>query len=739
MGRIARPDSTLADMSQTPPIAAELLLQHEAFVRAVARGLLGNDDRVHDVVQETWMRALRNPPRRTTMLRAWLGRVARNLALDTRRSSARSRQREVDVARSETTESVARTHERLSAQREVVDAVLALDEPYASVVLLRYYDELSTQEIGQRLGRSAATVRSQLSRAHEQLRGRLDSEFEGGRSAWAGLLLAAPASNPKVASTMSAPSVVALATVGVAVAGLGAFALMGGFGTQSTRSTEALGAYQPPQTPPNTTSTPLLAAGAVPASASERRSVEQEDVPVPTDVQLTDASLSDLLRYAVLTQRAIGDLLLTPDPAMVASASGLLALPNTGIARVLNGSVSDNLLTMRGGGAYFSFTTEQHSYDAAPDLSFRGGAFRSAFAGHDFGILLELGDVGLESLVPGERRPPTWLTPEAVERWNLIWADYTLEDAAHGSDFRTIERALPQSFKPQEVGTSYLLRSFKPHETDHVVAFRVETLDDHGCTLTWRVLETRAIPGEWRGSYAPSRHPALDEVVPAWLTAMDLAGLEDYIASLRTIAGERLFEVPAALQERYLAILGPDNASFAPSTGFARILQRGEWDALAPETDFGAYYSFVRRSNSWDDEPEIGLEQDRLWSGLSGRNIGLIIDLGIVPFAELSAVMGGAAPAHIGEATREALAFLHLVQLAPRDPETGRTVSPEDQERIEALELDRGVAALVGHTYALRSAVSGSHDHLVVFTLIGEDESGFSLAWRIVQTWPAPK
>jgi hypothetical protein len=347
--------------------------------------------------------------------------------------------------------------------------------------------------------------------------------------------------------------------------------------------------------------------------------------------------------------------------------------------------------------------------------------------------------VKLESLVPGERGAPNWLAPDAVERWNLIWADYTLEDAAHGSEFRAIERALPQAFAPHEAGTSYLLRSFKPHEADHVVAFHVEALDDHGCTLTWRTLDTRATPGEWRGSYTPSRHPALDEVVPAWLTAMDLVGLEGFIASLRAIAGERLFEVPGALRERYLATLGPDDTSLAPSTGFARILQRGEWDALVPETDFGAYYSFVRRSNSWDDVPELGLEQDLLWSGLSGHSIGLIVDLGIVPFAELGAVMGGAEPAHITEATREALAFLHLVQLAPRDPETGRYVSPEDQERIQAFELDRGTSALVGHTYAMRSAVRGSHDHLVVFTLIGEDESGYSLAWRIVQTWPAPR
>ena len=53
--------------------------------------------------------------------------------------------------RGEQLESVDVTHERLAAQREVVDVVLALKDPYRSVILLRYYQDLSPTEIAERL------------------------------------------------------------------------------------------------------------------------------------------------------------------------------------------------------------------------------------------------------------------------------------------------------------------------------------------------------------------------------------------------------------------------------------------------------------------------------------------------------------------------------------------------------------------------------------------------------------
>lgn len=174
-------------MRTAKPVSIESLLAHEPFVRAVVRGLLHDEQRVHDVVQETWLRALRRAPTKAAELKPWLAKVARNLVRDSMRSSTSRAARERSVAKGECVESVADSFDRLQRQREVIERVLDLKEPYKSVVLLRYYQDLSPAQIGQRLGASASTVRSQLSRAHGLLRRELDERADGGRMGWAAL------------------------------------------------------------------------------------------------------------------------------------------------------------------------------------------------------------------------------------------------------------------------------------------------------------------------------------------------------------------------------------------------------------------------------------------------------------------------------------------------------------------------------------------------------------------------
>lgn len=163
--------------------AAELLA-HEPFVRAIARDLLRDPHAADDVAQDTWLRALLRGPGNALALPGWLARVARNRAADLHRSRARRARREANAAGGSAMEqeAVHVTVQRLGVQRDVVAAVLELAEPYRSVVVLRYYHDLEPTEIAARLGTKASTVRTQLVRAHAQLRGRLDRDH--GRAAW---------------------------------------------------------------------------------------------------------------------------------------------------------------------------------------------------------------------------------------------------------------------------------------------------------------------------------------------------------------------------------------------------------------------------------------------------------------------------------------------------------------------------------------------------------------------------
>jgi RNA polymerase sigma-70 factor (ECF subfamily) len=174
-------------MSEGPDV--RLLVEHASFVRRVARGILADEDAVEEIVQGTFLQALRHPPRASS-LRSWLARVARNLAISRWRAERSRQGRERAAARVEHVSGGDETAERLETQRRVVDAVMGLDKPYRVVIVHRYFDDMSHAEIAARLGVPVPTVRTRLRRALAQLRARLQEPF--GRDRRAMILALAP-------------------------------------------------------------------------------------------------------------------------------------------------------------------------------------------------------------------------------------------------------------------------------------------------------------------------------------------------------------------------------------------------------------------------------------------------------------------------------------------------------------------------------------------------------------------
>ena len=123
--------------SKSRPDPEALLAQRE-FVRGLALRLVHDAHKADDLVQETWLAALENAPARPRSLRAWLARVARNLALKAARGEIRRGRREHRAARPDQTPGTADVVERLAVERRVVDAVMALDEPFRTTLLLRF-------------------------------------------------------------------------------------------------------------------------------------------------------------------------------------------------------------------------------------------------------------------------------------------------------------------------------------------------------------------------------------------------------------------------------------------------------------------------------------------------------------------------------------------------------------------------------------------------------------------------
>jgi len=172
-----------------PPIDPEHLLSHAGFLRGLAYGLVVGADRVDDVVQETYLAAVAHPPAARATLRPWLARVARNAAFMAHRRDRRRDRREQQAAREDRTPSAAQILEREGVRKRVVDAVLALDEPYRAAILLRYFEDLAPREVAARLCVPVETVRTRLRRGLERLRTALDERHGGDRRVWAGGLV----------------------------------------------------------------------------------------------------------------------------------------------------------------------------------------------------------------------------------------------------------------------------------------------------------------------------------------------------------------------------------------------------------------------------------------------------------------------------------------------------------------------------------------------------------------------
>lgn len=130
------------------------------------------------------MAYLRERPADRDGVLGWLRRVLRKSAAYRVRGDTHRIAREHAAAKEELEPSGVDPLERQETHRIVRDAVLALREPYRSVVALHYFSSASNDEIALRQGVTASTVRSQLSRAHRELASVLDARFNGDRRAW---------------------------------------------------------------------------------------------------------------------------------------------------------------------------------------------------------------------------------------------------------------------------------------------------------------------------------------------------------------------------------------------------------------------------------------------------------------------------------------------------------------------------------------------------------------------------
>ena len=148
----------------------EKLLQQLGWVRTLAQRLVRDPSLADDLTQETCLAALRGPGPRQGELRSWLAAILRNLAARLRRREAIRRSVEAIAAQREAVVESPTLVAEVVDQRAIVDHLLALREPYRTVLLMRYYEGLPPARIATLQGVSRATVKTRLRRGLEELR-----------------------------------------------------------------------------------------------------------------------------------------------------------------------------------------------------------------------------------------------------------------------------------------------------------------------------------------------------------------------------------------------------------------------------------------------------------------------------------------------------------------------------------------------------------------------------------------
>lgn len=199
---------------------------------------------------------------------------------------------------------------------------------------------------------------------------------------------------------------------------------------------------------------------------------------------------------------------LAPSDADRASYAGFLKQSNTGLIRLVPRTFRQSKfyskppVKINGGGAYYSFSNLSHEYGYGSDLElsttimfYDGTEVRPThqlsvgFAGADFGMLTNLGEVPLEA-VDKDLRTEVMRAYKPPRREAEARTEYRR--------FRegvTVNGQMYRSRIPIQVGATYALRSINYNESDVLVAFHVVRKDtDQSLIIAWKLLKRYGTP-----------------------------------------------------------------------------------------------------------------------------------------------------------------------------------------------------------------------------------------------------
>jgi RNA polymerase sigma-70 factor, ECF subfamily len=161
----------------------ELIEKHQSLVAGTVARMLGSNSDVEDIAQQVfirvWKSARRYVPR--AKFTTWLLKITRNLVFNELRRTKRHAhvplQPELGTEESPLKDDLNPAPDasllELELQRKIEEAIMQLPETQRMALVLRRYEQLSYEEIGEVLDLSVPAVKSVLFRARTELRSRL--------------------------------------------------------------------------------------------------------------------------------------------------------------------------------------------------------------------------------------------------------------------------------------------------------------------------------------------------------------------------------------------------------------------------------------------------------------------------------------------------------------------------------------------------------------------------------------
>jgi RNA polymerase sigma-70 factor, ECF subfamily len=171
--------------NQDPELLDALIVQYQHRLLRYLLYLTGNREMAEDLFQETWMRVLVRGSQFNGNSRfdTWLFTIARNLVIDLRRRKSMASLEEMCENSEDERPFELPSQEKtpfehlctLESGQLVADALLTLDPLHREVLVLRFHEELSLEEISRVTRAPLSTVKSRLYRGLAALKPHIES------------------------------------------------------------------------------------------------------------------------------------------------------------------------------------------------------------------------------------------------------------------------------------------------------------------------------------------------------------------------------------------------------------------------------------------------------------------------------------------------------------------------------------------------------------------------------------